>query len=192
MAAKPRPIAARNRNEFGLTPREESFAQSFAECKNAAEAARTAGAPPKASAAVGAELLGRPQVQARVGALLREQSRNARITADEVMLELKRIALLDPADLYRPDGTLLNIHEMPLHARRAIREVEVVEQFERVDGQRVFTGYARKVKVFDKLNAIQMAMKNLGLLVDKLEVAGTLTLDTLVTQSYLKPGGDDE
>jgi hypothetical protein len=81
---------------------------------------------------------------------------------------------------------------MPLHARRAIREVEVIEQFERVDGQRVFTGYARKVKVFDKLNAIQMAMKNLGLLVDKLEVAGTLTLDTLVTQSYLKPGGDDE
>jgi hypothetical protein len=137
-------------------------------------------------------MLARPHVAARVGALLREQSLNARITADEVMLELKRIALLDPADLYRPDGTLLNIHEMPLHARRAIREVEVIEQFERIDGQRVFTGYARKVKVFDKLNAIQMAMKNLGLLVDKLEVAGTLTLDTLVTQSYLKPGGDDE
>ena len=179
--------APRTRNEYGLTPREEGFVQAYMTTKSPAEAVRLAGLPSKAAAQVGQELLARPHVQARIAGLAREQSRNARITADEVMLELKRIALLDPAELYRPDGTLLGIHEMPVHARKAIKELEVIEQFERVDGQRVFTGFARKVKVFDKMDAIKTAMKHLGMLVEKLEVAGSLTLDTLVTQSYVKP-----
>lgn len=172
------------RNEFGLTPKEEIFAQTYVATKKLKEAAIAAGNAPKTASQTGYVILERPHVKARVDSLLKAQARDAKFTADEILLELKRLALLDPVELYNVDGTLRNIHEMPEHARRAIKEITVEEVYEGRGDERRFIGYSRKVKVFDKLSAIEKAMKHLGLLTEKLEVHGSLTLDALVTRSY--------
>ena len=49
-----------------------------------------------------------------------ERSRRLEISKERVLLELARIALLDPGDLFDAAGNLLPIHAMPEDARRAI------------------------------------------------------------------------
>ena len=92
------------------------------------------------------------------------------MTAERVLRELARIAFFDIGEMLRPDGSMIPLDKMDEDARRAIAGIEIVELGEDRDGNSL--GQLRKIKIADKLVALDRLARHLGLLNDKLIVKG--------------------
>jgi len=86
-----------------------------------------------------------------------------RITKERVLLELSRIALLDPLDYLNDDGTLKDIKDIPEDARRAIGGVEI--QSGGTQGE-----ILKKLKLIDKKGALDSLARHLGMFKDSIEL----------------------
>lgn len=86
------------------------------------------------------------------------------------MQEYEALALLDPLDLFTPEGMLRPIDEIPECARRAMAGIEFVELFEGRGDDRRSVGYLKKFKFADKKGALDSIAKILGMLRDKVDV----------------------
>lgn len=169
----------------------ELFAQKCAkaESEDAAYAAaypsRKPGASRRGSAS---ELRSNPIIAARILEIQQEGATQAiaeikeeLVTRNMVLKGLLEIAQVDIAEAYSEDGnTLKSIHEIPQALRRSISGIEVLEEFEMVDGRRVFTGYTKKLKFWDKTKSWELLGKHLKLFTDKIELNGNFTLEDLV------------
>jgi len=92
-----------------------------------------------------------------------------------LMDEVKALATVDLADAYDEDGQLLPLREMPQHVRAAIAAVDRTEQVGE-DGSKTTV----KVKLWDKLKAIEMLGNQLGIFNRTLNVKVGVTLEQLV------------
>lgn len=113
-------------------------------------------------------LLSRPDVQLRVAELLQQRRERADLDADEVIARLRRVADSDPVELYDQDGTLRSLEDIPPEVRKAIVAIDVVEL-------RSGGGFVRKVKLADRLRALELLGRHLGLWNDKLHLELTET-----------------
>lgn len=146
---------------------------------NASRAARAAGY----SKIGGARLLdGKhvPYVRAAIDAALDERARRCQVRADEVLFEIKRIALADPLKAFDEHGVLKTFADIPEDVRRIIAAVDVQEVYEGRGESRVKVGEVKKIKFWDKGAALDKLMRHLGLYRDKLEVSGSVTLRDLL------------
>lgn len=123
------------------------------------------------------DLLTRPDVQARVKELHLERVSQVRLDAATVLRELLMIATCDIGLMFDSTGKLKDIKEIPTEVRRVISGFDFVETF---DDDGVKTGSVTKVKTWDKNKAIEQIGRHLKLWTDKLELSGTLTLESLV------------
>lgn len=90
------------------------------------------------------------------------------ITVVRVLAELWRIASADPAGIYREDGTVLPVPEMPEDIRRAISGIEVNELWGTdAAGNRIQIGVTKKVKFWSKEKTLELLMKNMAMLVER-------------------------
>ncbi len=94
----------------------------------------------------------------------------AGLSTERTLLEIARIAYFDPANLYRPDGTLKTIPEMDADTRAAISSVDVSSIVAK--GKRKAKGGEAEagppdmhtsVKLHDKNAALDKAMRHQGL-----------------------------
>lgn len=100
--------------------------------------------------------------------------------AKETLLNhLRAISFVDIGNLYDDDGKLKNIKDIDKQTRRAMASFE--EETIEVMGQ---NGRIKKVKMNDKLKAIEVLGKQLGVFHDKIEHTGKVTLEKLVAESY--------
>ena len=99
-----------------------------------------------------------------------------------IFKELRGIMTLDVRDLLTDDGELKPVSEWPEATARAVSGIEV-DNLVGDDGK--FEGTKHKVKLADKLKAIEMMMKHRRMMVDKVEHSGKLTLEALVEESRL-------
>jgi phage terminase small subunit len=108
---------------------------------------------------------------------MEERGRRTAITADRVLLEISRIALLDLRKLYHPDGTLKAVHELDDETAAGFIGVESAE----VAGEAgAAMGQIRKVRMADKVRALELLMRHHGLLNDKLAVDVTSMSDRIL------------
>jgi hypothetical protein len=91
--------------------------------------------------------------------------------------ELNSIGLHDLGGVLNEDGTVKPMSEIPESLRRCIASIEVAETFEMVDGNRVWTGYIKTVKLIDKIKAIDLLYKKLKVFVDEIHVSGTVKVE---------------
>lgn len=98
------------------------------------------------------------------------------VSKTEILAELKRIALSDVGHFYDTDGTMRPFADIPEDQRRAIAAVEVKEEFEMENGRKVFTGYTKKLKLWDKNKALENLGRHQKLFTDKVEHSGTVDL----------------
>ena len=139
---------------------------------NAAQAAVRAGYSAKTAESCGPRLLRNAQVRKEVERLQEERAKRLDLTADDVLAELVRIARVDIGEAYDEKGRLRPLKDIPEDVRRAIAGVEVVELFEGAGEERVQSGELKKLKLWDKVKALELLAKHLGLLRDKVEVSG--------------------
>ncbi len=99
------------------------------------------------------------------------------ISNERVLKEIARLALFDPRNLFRDDGTPKPINELDDDTAAAIAGLEVLEEFEGEGKSRVFVGYTKKYKVADKNAALEKLCKHLGLYApQKIEHSGNVVI----------------
>jgi phage terminase small subunit len=101
------------------------------------------------------ELLAKPEIAARVAELMREFAAKSEIKAERVLREVARIAFADIRLLYDEHGNLKPLNEMDADTAAALASIEIEE---RGEGGRI-----RKVRLADKIKALDMLMRHLGL-----------------------------
>lgn len=101
----------------------------------------------------------------------------------KVLQEVKRIGFADIRDAYGDDNQLKEMSEMPAEVAACLQSVESVDYFEGTGKDRAKVGVIRKVKFWNKLEAAKMLMQNLGMLIERVEHSGKVSLEALIQGS---------
>lgn len=153
-----------------LSPKQEEFARQYLIDLNATQAAIRAGYSKKTAGVQGFELLKKPEIQAMVQKHQETRSVKTGITAERVLQELARIAFFDPRNMLNADGSPKPIQDLDDDTAAVLAGMDIAEEYEGSGEDRVFKGYTKKVKLADKVAALNLSMRHLGMLTDKLEV----------------------
>ncbi len=203
-----------------LTPKQERFVAEYLIDLNATQAAVRAGYSARTAASQGARLLKHGGVARAVQAAQQARAVRTEITQDRVLQELARIAFFDIRRLYRADGSMKDPCELDADTAAALASIEVKEELERGGGEDALqdppasaaasaagsaahggaprrkrgeqvAGYTIKTRVFDKVATLQLAMRHLGMLNDKLGLSapggGPIETVAHVTRTIIDP-----
>jgi phage terminase small subunit len=152
-----------------VNARQQRFVDEYLVDLNATQAAIRAGYSEKRANAIGYDLLTNTDIQTAIDAALAERSKRTEVTADRVVKELARIAFVDTRQIFEwgPGGvTLRPSHEL------TDDEAAIVAEVSETTGK---DGSSIKAKRFDKLKALELLGRHLGMFSDKVEVNATIT-----------------
>ena len=155
-----------------MTPKQQRFVDEYLIDLNATQAAIRAGYSAKTANEQGARLLTNVSVRSAIAAAQQERAKRTHITQDRVLQEIARIAFSDVRALYNEDGSLKKPGELTDEAAAALASVEVME----IGGDDAPLTLTKKTKVFDKVAALTLAARHLGMLNDKLKLGGDLAI----------------
>lgn len=103
---------------------------------------------------------------------------------ERVLQEIQLIGTVDIRRAYNSKGELLPVNEMPDDVAAAVASVEVDELTEGYGRDREIVGQTKKLKLIDKLKALELMGKNFGMFIDRHEIdLGKQTLEALVSGS---------
>lgn len=158
-----------------LTEKQQRFADLMGTPGiTAAEAYRSAGYKAKGHAAEvnASRLLKNAEVQAAIEARRQQAAKAIGVTSERVVLELARLAFSDKRKLFRADGSIKPPDEWDDDTAATIAGIETDELNEGSGEKRVRIGDRRKVKQWDKVKALELLGKHLGMFVDRHEHSG--------------------
>jgi phage terminase small subunit len=154
-----------------LSERMALFIAEYQKDFNASRAAKAAGYkwPDK----MGSRLLKVPAIKAALGASVAQKLEKIDISVERTLNEVGRIAFFDPACLFENDGSLKRLADIDPDSRAAIAGVEVTEIFDGAAGeQKHVIGLLKKVKLSDRLSALDKLMRYHALYKDRVEHTG--------------------
>ena len=137
-----------------MTDKQERFCEEYMIDLNATQAAIRAGYSPKTANEQGSQLLAKLSIQNRIAQLQAEQSRRTGVSADRVVRELAKIAFVNAADLIDPKTASLK-SDVSHDDLAAVQSVKV-----KTFGE---DGLEQEVKLADKLRALDLLGKHLGM-----------------------------
>ena len=156
-----------------LTPKQATFVAEYLIDLNATDAARRAGYSVRTADRIGPELLGKTWVAEAVAKAMARREVRTEISQDLVLEELRCIAFGDLRDAvdWGPGGvTLKSSAELTPEQAAAIAEV----------GETVTKGGgSTRIKRHDKVKALELIMRHLGMLNDKLNLSGEINISAL-------------
>lgn len=159
--------------EKKLTPKQERFVAEYLIDLNASAAARRAGYRGDANT-VGPRLLADVGVRSHIEKAKAKRQERTEITQDAVLLQLSRLMSFDIRSLYNADGGMKAPHELDDAAATVLVGVDVSEEFEGQGDERRQIGFTKKAKIPDRVAALALAMRHLGMLNDKLDLTATV------------------
>lgn len=154
-----------------MTDKQKRFCEEYLIDLNATQAAIRAGYSPKAAKEQGARLLTNANIRARIDEALAARSCRTGVNADRVIRELARIAFVNPPNVVdTKNATVLEGASEDDTAAIASVKVKIV--------QGDFDSVEREVKFADKLKALELLGRHLGMFSDKLELGGSLNVSS--------------
>ena len=166
-----------------LTEKQKRFAEEYLVDLNATQAAIRAGYSPDTANEQGSRLLANVNIKNTVDKMIAERSRRTGINADRVIREIAKIAFVNAGEIVDLDTALL-MDKISDDDMAAIQSVKV-----KTFGE---DGVEREVKLADKLKALELLGKHLGLFKDKLEFDGSVRAELSALSGILKQlGGED-
>lgn len=152
--------------DYKYTQKEEDFCRAYIETGVQIEAYsaayKTDNYKPITIATNASKLFKKPKIQARIKELQDEVAERSVITIAELVEDLANMVRFDPADMYDELGDLKSIHEMPKPVRQMMASLDIQSMFQGKGDNVKHVGYIKKVKLIDKLGAIEKLMKHLG------------------------------
>lgn len=151
-----------------MTQKQKRFIEEYLIDLNATQAAIRAGYSPDTAKSIGSENLTKPDIQARIARAMAERSRRTGVNADRVVMELAKIAFVNANDVIDPDTATVRPDALP-EDTAAIQSVKV-----KTFGE---DGLEREIKMADKLKALELLGRHLGMFKDKVELSGALEIE---------------
>ena len=155
-----------------LRPRQKRFVAAYLKSGNISQAARKAGYSKRSAATQGCETLKLPHVAAELAKRVEKISVAAELSAALVLQEIKKVAFANLAEAYTKDGKLLMPHELSHDMQIALHSLEVDEIFKGNGKYKKHIGTTKKIRMHDKLRALEMLAKHFKILTDSIEIAG--------------------
>lgn len=140
--------------------------------RNGTKAAIKAGFSKKTARQAAARLLSDANVRKAIEEATARVVEKAELRAQDILDELRRIGFANLSGAYASDGTLLHPSEMPDDVQVALQAVETEEIFEGRGQLRIKIGESKKVKLADKIRALELLGKNFKLWTDVTEHQG--------------------
>jgi phage terminase small subunit len=162
----------RQTSKPALTDKQARFVAEYLVDLNATAAAKRAGYSGTTVKNTAYELLHRPHVQEALTAAMQARAARIGVTADRVLQELARVAFFDARKLLNADGSLKAITDLDDDTAGALAGLDVLEEFAGSGEDRKLIGYTKKVKLPNKVEALGLAMKHLGMLRERVEHSG--------------------
>ena len=175
---------------MALTPKQKIFADEYLIDLNATRAYKVAYPKVKKdeSARVnGSKLLTNTNVASYIDERMKEREKRTEITQDMVLKELAKLGFFDIRKLFDDRGKPLDITGLDNETAACIAGLEVMDVYEGTGEDKEFVGYIKKYKLSDKLKALELLGRHLGMFKDKVELSGGLDaektkLDDLLQQ----------
>lgn len=149
-----------------LNPKQQRFVEEYLVDLNATQAAIRAGYSPKTAGQIGERLLKKAEVQQALSRRMKAREQRTEVTQDRVVKELAKIAFGDPRNVmsWGPGGVTLKAS-----AELTDDEAALVSEVSETTTER---GGSLKLKTNDKLKALELLGRHLGMFRDKVEVTG--------------------
>lgn len=158
-----------------MTKKLKLFCDEYLIDLNGTQAAIRAGYSPKTAKAIASENLTKPDVRAYIDRAMAERSKRTGVNADRVIEELARVAFVNAANVIDAETATLR-SDVTVDDTAAIQSVKV-----KTFGE---DGIEREIKLADKLKALELLGKHLGMFKDNinLEVKSSEKLDDIISQ----------
>lgn len=140
------------------------FVEEYLIDLNATQAAIRAGYSPKTAQEQGSRLLSNVMVSNAIARAMADRSKRTGINQDRVLRELARIAFVNPTNVINMDDATINETATDDDVA-AILSVKV-KTFPTQNG----LGVEREIKMNDKLKALELLGKHLGMLSDRIKI----------------------
>jgi phage terminase small subunit len=147
-----------------LTPKEKLFADEYLIDKNATRAHKAAycSKSDNTAAVEGHKLLRKPKIKAYISNKLEKVSKKAEITLERVLQEYGRIAFSDIRKIYDENSALKPIADLDDDSAAALAGIEVTEETDWKDGNKIVTGLTKKIRIHNKISALDSICKVMG------------------------------
>lgn len=108
----------------------------------------------------------KPHVFEAIGVAQQERAKRTEITADNVLAEIAKVAFADVRRIFDKDGGLVRISDLDDAAAACVAGCDLVT-VSKGEGE---VEHVAKIKLADKLKALELAGRHLGLFNDKLNL----------------------
>lgn len=149
-----------------MTKKQKRFVEEYLIDLNATQAAIRAGYSPDTAGSIGNENLKKPEICACVEKAMAERSKRTGVCADRVVQELAKIAFLNLRDLIDPKTAAVR-EDASDEDTAALQSIKVKKSYSET-GESI----EREAKAADKLKALELLGRHLGMWNDKLDVNG--------------------
>lgn len=161
-----------------MTQKQKRFIEEYLIDLNATQAAIRAGYSPDTAQQTGSENLSKPVIRTCIDRAMAERSKRTGVNAERVVQELAKIAFVNAAEVIDPKTATVKEDALP-EDTAAIQSVKV-----KTFGE---DGLEREIKMADKIKALELLGKHLGMFKDRIELSGGLDtekskLDDLIGQ----------
>ena len=147
-----------------LTEKQQRFVDEYLIDLNATQAAVRAGYKAKNAQQIGSENLSKLVIAEAIAEKMAERSKRTGVNQDRVVLELAKIAFVNAADVIDPENATIK-EGATSDDTAAIQSVKV-----KVIPTKGGEGVEREVRLNDKLKALELLGKHLGMWNDKMDV----------------------
>jgi phage terminase small subunit len=166
---------------------QEKFCREYLVDFNGTKAAIRAGYAEASAHVQASRLLKNDKVATRLAELRDAKYKRLDIKGDDILRALHEIGMSDIADMFDPEnGRVLDIREMPVGLRRAIRSIEVEEIWQGYGEDREIIGRMKKITFWDKPKSLELLGKNQKLFNENADSRDQVKLEDLVAGS-MKP-----
>ncbi|HPM22051.1 MAG TPA: terminase small subunit [Thermotogota bacterium] len=151
-------------NFSGLTDKQRAFCLHYCTHWNATKAAKQAGYSEKTAQEISSENLSKPIIQAYIKHIQSDIARAAGVSALRNLMELTKIAYTNPTDIRESWDKLKDWESIPDDVKAGIAEVVTVSRVVKtsLDDDKTIELETVKVKMHDKLKALDMINRMLG------------------------------
>lgn len=105
------------------------------------------------------------------------------VSAEKVLAEIAKIAFVDIRDLFTEDGDIKPVSEWNETLAASVAGLEIEALFEGFGQDRQQIGKTKKIKMNDKLKALELLGRHLVLFKDKIEVGGLDGLAEMIAKA---------
>lgn len=147
-----------------LTDKQKKFCEQYVLDFNGAQAAIRAGYSEDTAKEIASENLTKPNIQEYLAQLKSQAASEYGITKQQLIDELRKVAFFDIRKIYSEDNSLLNIKSFDDDSAGAVAGIEIDELWEYNPDldKREVVGNTKKVKIHNKISAIERVSKMLG------------------------------